>query len=197
MLEVAKEVIGKLLVSLEVGAEVTPLVARVVEAEAYCGPEDRAAHSYGGRRTARTEAMFGAPGHAYVFLIYGLHHHLNLVTGGVGEPEAVLLRAVEPVLGLETMAARRKLSANDKLLTNGPGKVCQAFAITKRHYGADLTRGSLFLTEAPRQGLATPTNNIVCSPRIGVDYAGDWAHKPWRFYEQGNMYVSHPRRRLP
>jgi DNA-3-methyladenine glycosylase len=186
VLTVARDVLGKVLV------HVTPegtVAGRIVEAEAYRGPEDRAAHSFGGRRTERTEAMFGPPGHAYVFFVYGMHWHVNLVTSRVGEPHAVLLRAVEPLLGLELMSARRTLAAGDVRLTNGPGKLCRAFDIDRRHYGADLTRGQLFLSAT-----SSPRGRVGRSPRVGVDYALDWADKPWRFFELGNRWVSRARR---
>ena len=185
VLTVARDVIGKVLV------HVTPagvLAGRIVEAEAYRGPEDRAAHSWGGRRTERTEAMFGPPGHAYVFFVYGMHWHLNLVTTRVGAPHAVLLRAAEPLSGVEAMAERRGLAVNDVRLTNGPGKLCQAFGIDRRHYAQDLTQGALFLSES-----SAPRGKLLRSPRIGVDYAEDWADKPWRFFEQGSRWVSRAR----
>jgi DNA-3-methyladenine glycosylase len=182
VLTVARDVIGKLLVH-QTRAGIT--AGRIVEAEAYRGPRDRAAHSFGGRRTPRTEAMFGAPGFAYVFFVYGMHWHLNLVTTAEDAPHAVLLRAVEPTLGLPLMARRRGLSEADVNLCNGPGKLCQAFDVGKRHYGVDLTQGSLFLAEAP-----APRGKLGRSARIGVDYAESWAEKPWRFFEQQNRYVS-------
>jgi len=182
VLEVARDCIGCLLV--REGAEGV-VAGRIVEAEAYRGPEDRAAHSFGGRRTARTEAMFGEAGRVYVFFVYGMHWQLNLVTGGVGEPHAVLLRAVEPVLGLDLMAARRQMSAGRRELTNGPGKLCQAFAVGAGDYGLDLCgAGDLCLAEPPR-----PTK-VARAPRVGVDYAGTWAARPWRYFEPGNPYVS-------
>lgn len=184
VLTVARDVIGKVLV------HDTPqglLAGRIVEAEAYRGPEDRAAHSWGGRRTERTEAMFGPPGFAYVFFVYGMHWHVNLVTTKRGAPHAVLLRAVEPLMGVSLMAQRRGLAETDVNLTNGPGKLCQAFGIDKRHYNADLTAGRLFLSEGPRPG------KLVRSARVGVDYAGAWAEKPWRFSEQGSRWVSRAR----
>lgn len=162
-------------------------MGRIVEAEAYRGPEDRAAHSFGGRRTARTEVMFGPPGYAYVFLVYGLHWHFNLVTTAAGAPHAVLIRAVEPLEGLELMADRRGSSASHRDLTNGPGKLCSAFAIDRAAYGADLTRAPLFLSEPPREA-ARP--RVLRSPRIGIDYAGDWAARPWRFYDAQSRSVS-------
>jgi DNA-3-methyladenine glycosylase len=154
-----------------------------VEAEAYRGPEDRASHAYGGRRTTRTEAMYGAPGLAYVFFVYGMHWHFNLVTTAKDVPHAVLIRALEPVSGQELMAKRRGVPESSPLIANGPGKLCQAFAIDRRHYGADLTKRPLFLAEGE-------AGSIVCSPRIGVGYAGAWARKPWRFYERDNRWVS-------
>jgi len=185
VLQVARDVIGKVLV------HVTPegvLAGKIVEAEAYRGPEDRAAHSYGGRRTARTEVMFGPPGFAYVFFVYGMHWHLNLVTTREDAPHAVLLRAVEPLAGAETMARRRSLHPGAVALTNGPGKLCQAFGIERRHYGCDLTGSSLFLT-----GALGIRPRLERSPRIGVDYAEEWAKKPWRFFDRDSRWVSRPR----
>lgn len=183
VLVVARACVGCLLVCRENGV----VVGRIVESEAYRGPDDRAAHSFGGRRTARTEVMFGPAGRAYVFTLYGRNHHLNLVAGAVGEPEAVLIRAVEPILGLEIMSARRNVPADKKVLTNGPGKLCAAFGISRAHNGRDLTRGNLFLSEGE-------VGAVGRSRRVGVDYAGRWAERPWRFYERGNPYVSGPRR---
>lgn len=182
MLRVARDVIGKLLVH---DTAEGLLVGRIVEAEAYRGPEDRAAHSFGGRRTNRTEVMFGRPGLAYVFFVYGMHWHLNLVTTREGAPHAVLLRAVQPLFGAELMAAKRGVPSTHVNLCNGPGKLCQAFAIDRRHYGADLTQGALILSDD-----RVKVGKLGSSARIGVDYAESWANKPWRFYEQGNAWVS-------
>jgi DNA-3-methyladenine glycosylase len=186
VLAVARDCIGKVLVHR------TPdgyMRGRIVEAEAYRGPEDRAAHSAGGRRTARTEVMFGRAGHAYVFFVYGMHWNFNLVAGEIEQPHAVLIRAVEPISGLAQMAERRGVPESRVELTNGPGKLCQAFGIDRRHYGVDLcTSETLLLEDAPRAKVAR-------SPRIGVDYAGSWAEKPWRFCELGNRYVSGVRKR--
>jgi DNA-3-methyladenine glycosylase len=183
VLSVARDAIGKILVHDSKRGRVA---GRIVEAEAYRGPEDRAAHSYGGRRTKRTEAMYGPPGHAYVFFVYGMHWHVNLVTTRAGAPHAVLIRAVEPLEGLELMAERRGIPATSANLTNGPGKVCEAFGIDGARYGADLCRGELVLIDGPR-------GSIARSPRIGVDYAGAWAKRPWRFFERENRYVSRAR----
>lgn len=184
VLSVARDCIGKHLIYDSAQGRVA---GRIVEAEAYRGPEDRAAHSFGGRRTPRTEVMYGPPGHAYVFFVYGMHWHFNLVTTARGLPHAVLIRAVEPLVGLELMAQRRGLSATRRELTNGPGKLCRAFGIDRALYGHDLTRRPIFLSDGE-------PCRVARSPRIGVDYAGDWADKPWRFYDPESSYVSRVRR---
>ena len=181
VLDVARAMIGKVLVHrLPEGV----VAGRIVECEAYRGPEDRAAHSSGGRRTRRTEVMFGPPGHAYLFLLYGMHWAFNVVVGPEGHPHAVLVRAVEPLIGAPLMAARRGVDAGSVLLTNGPGKLCAALGLTGVDYGVDLCGPDLFLAEGAARG------SIGRSPRINVDYAGAWVNKPWRFYERGNRYVS-------
>lgn len=183
VLNVAKACIGKLLVHRTAQGVVA---GRIVESEAYRGPEDRAAHSYGGRRTARTEIMFGPPGFAYVFFVYGMHYQFNLVTTKEGAPHAVLIRAVEPIAGIELMAQRRKLPPDARELSNGPGKLCQALGIGRECNGVDLCEGTLFLAEGP-------SVRCVSAKRVGVDYAGDWAEKPWRFYDPKSRYVSRTR----
>ena len=180
VLTVARECIGKILVR-KLGSRW--LAGRIVETEAYRGPEDRAAHSFGGRRTARTEVMFGPPGHAYLFLIYGMHWNFNIVTGREGEPHAVLVRALEPLLGTDLMAKNRGLLERSPALTNGPGKLCQALGLDRAQYGADLCRGALFLAGAPPRQVARST-------RIGIEYAGIWANKPWRFYDPKSQHIS-------
>ncbi|MGA2409181.1 MAG: DNA-3-methyladenine glycosylase [Candidatus Binataceae bacterium] len=183
VLIVARECIGKVLVHRTVEGEAA---GRIVEAEAYRGPKDRAAHSWRGL-TPRTAAMFGPPGHAYVYLLYGISWAFNIVVADAGLPHAVLIRALEPVRGLELMAGRRRQPINARELANGPGKLTQALAITGSDYGRDLCGSDLFLED----GKAGP---IGRSPRINVDYAGVWAARPWRFYERGNRYVSVPPR---
>ncbi len=181
VLQVARDCIGKILVHRTAEGETA---GRIVEAEAYRGPLDRAAHSSRGR-TARTAAMFGPPGHAYVYFLYGVCWAFNIVVAGEGEPHAVLIRALEPVRGDSLMAARRRKAARDRELANGPGKLTQAMAITGADYGRDLCGDSLYLETA-----AIPAGRISRSPRINVAYAGRWAERPWRFYERGNRYVS-------
>jgi DNA-3-methyladenine glycosylase len=185
VLTVARECIGKVLVHRTPRGEAA---GRIVEVEAYRGPRDRAAHSARGL-TKRTAAMFGPPGHAYVYLLYGTSWALNLVVASEGEPHAVLIRALEPLRGLELMARRRRRPAGSRELTNGPGKLTQALAITGADYGRDLCGGALFLEEPERAA-----GRVGRSPRINVAYAGSWAAKPWRFYERGNRYVSVPPR---
>jgi len=177
---VARDCLGKLLV------HVTPrgtLSGRIVEVEAYLGIDDLAAHSRGGRRTPRNEVMYGPPGHAYVFLIYGLHHHLNLVTDATGIPTAVLVRAVEPVEGEPLMRRRRRVSEGREL-TNGPGKLCQAFAIDLGDNGRDLCAGPLYLAEG------APPTRVERTPRIGIDYAGRWARRLLRFVDPESPFLS-------
>ncbi|MGH8148587.1 MAG: DNA-3-methyladenine glycosylase [Steroidobacteraceae bacterium] len=149
-------------------------VGRIVETEAYMGPDDLAAHSAGGRRTARTEVMFGRPGHAYVYFIYGFWNCLNVVTSPPGVPHAVLLRAVEPVSNLD-------------LRTWGPGLLCRAMRIDRALNATDL-RGEVLWIERPRARAPRPP--IGASPRIGVDYAGEWARRPWRFFDRDSAFVS-------
>ena len=147
-------------------------VGIVVETEAYLGTHDLAAHSSKGR-TARTEIMFGPPGYAYVYIIYGIHHCMNAVTGAVGEASAVLIRALHPVANIEGR-------------TQGPGLLCRAMGIDRRQNGEDLLNGSLFF--APASHLKP--FRIIAKPRIGVHYAGEWASKPLRFYVEGDPFVS-------
>jgi DNA-3-methyladenine glycosylase len=180
VLQVARDCLGKILVHQ--GRRGTTS-GRIVEAEAYRGPEDRAAHSWRGRPTPRTRAMFGPPGYAYVFFVYGMHWHFNLVTGKEGTPHAVLIRSLEPLEGLDLMAIRRGVAKDRVELTNGPGRLCQALGIDREQYGADLCGDRIYLLDAPR-------SRARRTPRIGVDYAGAWAHKPWRFFEPDNLYVS-------
>lgn len=170
-LTVARELIGTRLVHAQDGRL---RVGRIVETEAYQGPEDLAAHSSRGR-TPRTQVMFGPPGHAYVYFVYGFWHCLNVVTEAEGVPHAVLLRALEPVSGIE-----------DK--TWGPGLLCRAMHIDRQLNGTDLCGDVLWLERAP--GASRRPARIATSERIGVDYAGEWARRPWRFYDADSSYVS-------
>jgi len=183
--EVAKDLLGKILVH-ESSQGTT--AGAIVETEAYRGPEDRAAHSYGGRRTGRNEVMFGQKGVAYVYFIYGMYYCINVTAGNApGKPEAVLIRALEPVEGQDIMAKRRGTAGNKAVnLANGPGRLCMAMDISKVQNKTDLTAPPLYIKNAQ------PTNQecIVETTRIGVDYAGEWKNKPWRFYLKGNTFIS-------
>lgn len=181
VLTVARECIGKILVHRAGEGETA---GRIVEAEAYRGPLDLAAHSSRGL-TKRTAAMFGPAGHAYIYLLYGISWALNLVVAREQEPHAVLIRALEPVRGLALMAERRSLAPDSRNLTNGPGKLTMAMGITGALYGEDLCGPRLFLEDVDTRAIG-----VGRSVRINVDYAGDWALKPWRFYERGNRFVS-------
>jgi DNA-3-methyladenine glycosylase len=184
-LRVARELLGKrLVVPTPEGARVS---GRVVEVEAYLGVEDRAAHSYGGRRTRRTETMYAAGGTAYVFFVYGMHHQFNVVTGPAGLPHAVLVRAVEPEEGVELMRARRPVS-KERELTSGPGKLCRALGLDLTFDGEDLTAGGRVWLE--ETGVKLEPGQIASGPRIGVAYAAEDALRPWRFWVEGNVYVS-------
>lgn len=167
----------------------------IVETEAYGGPEDRASHARAGR-TRRTGPMFGAPGHAYVYLVYGLHRCLNVVAEEDGRAGAVLLRAVAPVEGLDGMRRRRGPTAGpDARLGAGPARLCQALGVDRTLDGWDLAAGrDLWITDAPPGGSpARPPVHIVAGPRIGVAYAGpDWAGRPWRFGIRGHPSLSRP-----
>ncbi|WP_367566632.1 DNA-3-methyladenine glycosylase [Lacrimispora sp.] len=186
---VAKELLGKVLVHETGGKRVS---AGIVETEAYMGVIDKAAHSYGGKRTPRVEIMYGEPGHSYVYLIYGMYHCFNMVTGPQGVPQAVLIRALEPVEGLDLMAYNRYQKPYGELskkqitgLTSGPGKLCRAFLIDKELNGEDLCGSRLYVEEGETNGLS-----IVESRRVGIDYAEEAKDFLWRFYIEGNPYVS-------
>lgn len=161
----------------------------IVESEAYLGEKDAAAHSYGGKRSKRNASMWNDGGYSYVYLIYGMHHCFNVAAGREGEPVAVLIRALEPDEGLEQMRQNRKAAKKDRDLCSGPGKLCQALQINRGLDGVDLTRSdTLFIEQLHSRPL--PANQIVATPRIGVDYAGEWARKPLRFFLRDNPNVS-------
>ncbi len=183
-INVARELLGKILVH---NSKEGTTSGRIVETEAYLGPEDRAAHSSGGRRTARNEVMYGKKGHAYVYFIYGMYYCLNITAGNLsGKPEAVLIRALEPVTGEEIMAKRRSQQGKIANLTNGPSKLCMAMGISKVQNKKDITAPPLYVEDAS----LVSQDLIVETSRIGVDYSGEWKNKPWRFYIRNNRFVS-------
>lgn len=183
VLTVAKDLLGKTLVVPAPSGK--RLSGMIVEVEAYRGPQDRAAHSYGGRRTKRTEPMYGIGGTAYVFFVYGMHYQFNVVTNAADTPHAVLIRALEPVEGIELMRKRRQ-GQPDHNLTNGPGKLCIALGIDRKLDGADLLGNKVWIEDAKK----TPRSQIASGPRVGIDYAQEWKDKPWRFWIRDNRFVS-------
>lgn len=160
---------------------------RIVETEAYLGETDRASHAYGGRRTRRTEAMYLPGGHAYVYLCYGIHHLFNIVTNKIDIPHAILIRAIEPTEGINHMLDRRQKSKADFSLTRGPGSLSRALGINTGFSGQKLQDTELFIMDNDSQLL---WDDIASGPRIGVDYAGEDAKLPYRFFIKNNPYVS-------
>ncbi len=185
-LVVAQELLGKIVVH-ETSEGVTS--GRVVETEAYLGPEDKASHAFGNLRTKRTQTQFGPKGHAYIYLIYGMYYCFNVTSGAVsGKPEAVLFRALEPLEGLDLMTKRRpRAKGKMENLSNGPGKLCQALGLTMVHNDADLTVPPFYIKD---DGVKVSPEEVMQTTRIGVDNANEWKHKPWRFYIKGNSSVS-------
>lgn len=174
----AQRLLGQQLVHLHEGHRVAGII---VETEAYLGVIDKASHAYAGRRTRRTETMYADGGTVYVFLNYGIHNMLNIVAGVEDDPQAVLIRAIEPTAGIDQMYARRPKAKRDTDLCSGPGKLGAAFAIERSHDGIDLVRHDLLFIE---QTLAEPlpADRIQVSPRIGIAYAEEWADAPLRYY---------------
>lgn len=182
-ISIAKDLLGKLLVVPD--AKCRRVSGMIVETEAYLGVTDRGAHSYGGRRTARNEVTYGIGGHAYVFFIYGMYYQLNIVTGPAEHPHVVLIRAVEPVEGIDIMRSRRG-EMTDRNLTSGPGKLCIALAIDRSLNGENLRQKRIWLQDHRSFDPA----EIASGKRIGIDYAGEDADKPWRFWVKDNIFVS-------
>ena len=180
---VAHDLIGKILVhGLTSGV--------IVEAEAYRGPEDKAAHSYAGKRTARTEIMFHEGGLAYVYLIYGMYHCFNVTASIPGKPEAVLIRALEPLDGLPLMIQRWGIS-DARNLCNGPGKLCQAMGITTEHYGIDLCGDEIYITEGRNDF------RVMTSERVNIAYAEEYRNVLWRYFAEESKFVSRVKENRP
>lgn len=180
VLELAPSLLGMLLVK---ETELGIAAGWVVETEAYKGPEDRAAHSFGNRRTARTEVMFGPPGHAYTHVMH-THCLVNVVSGKVDEPQGVLIRALEPYIGIDLMYARRGSDKKKQQLTNGPGKLTKALEINMKDYAHPFYERPLFIAEGRE------VKSVSTGPRIGIDNSGEAKDYPWRFWESGNLFVS-------
>lgn len=183
---IARQLLGKHLYT-EVDGVLTGGI--IVETEAYKGVIDKASHAYGGRFTDRTRVMYEEGGIAYVYLCYGIHFLFNVITAGRGTPHAVLIRGVEPIIGLDVMLQRRKMEVLKPSITAGPGALSQALGINKFLNGADLSGEQVWIEDI---GLSYPNESVAAVPRVGVAYAADHALLPWRYYVKGSKYVSKP-----
>ena len=180
---VGKDILGKIIVKKTADGRI--MSGRITEVEAYMGTTDKASHSYGGRRTKRTEVMYKEGGYSYVFLIYGMYECFNVTAGREGDPQAVLIRGVEPLENKNLMWEKRKVK-KEKDISNGPGKLTKALGITREDNGADLTEGeNLWLEDDGYK-----VKDIIETTRIGIDYAEEDVLKPWRFYIKDSIFVS-------
>lgn len=184
VVQIAKELLGKIIVTTFDGNRTT---GRITETEAYVGFTDKASHSFGHRRTARNEHMYGHAGIAYVYICYGMHQMFNIVTNDKDVPDAVLVRAVEPIEGIDIMLKRTGKKELDRTLTRGPGNVGKALGIFKRHSGLKLNGNDIYIME---DKFSLNKEDIGTSIRIGVESAGPDGLLPYRFYIRGNKYVS-------
>ena len=182
--KIAKELLGKILIT-KFDSIITS--GRIVETEAYAGIVDRASHAYGNRRTKRTEVMFADGGKSYVYLCYGIHHLFNIVTNQKEIPHAILIRALEPLQGIDIMLSRTGKKKPDYSLTKGPGNVSKALGISTHHTGSNLLTDEIFIGD---DGFKLSKKEILSTPRIGVDYAGEDAKLLYRFVVKSNKYVS-------
>jgi DNA-3-methyladenine glycosylase len=183
VLEVARDLLGKkLVVPNRSGSRVSGII---VETEAYRGPEDRASHAFGGRRTNRTETMYALGGTAYVYFVYGMYNQFNVVTNVEDIPHAILVRALEPIEGLDIIR-RRRPGRSEYEWTSGPGRLCKSLGIDRKLDKADLLGDRVWLEE----GVSISPREIARGPRIGIDYAEKWITKPWRFWVRDNPFVS-------
>jgi len=184
VLQVAKDLLGCKIVTKLQGKITTGLI---VDTEAYAGINDRASHAYNNKRTPRTEIMYGQGGVAYVYQIYGLHFLLNIITNKPGIPQGVMLRAIQPLEGIDVMLERRGKLRLDYSLTNGPGTLTKALGITKNELGQDVLGNRIWVE--PRE-IVLDDSDIVETTRVGIDYAGDDAYLPYRFYIKENPWRS-------
>mgnify|MGYP001814259993 FL=1 len=175
VVSVSRDLLGKVLCA-RLRDKVTSAI--ITETEAYAGISDRASHAFGNRRTPRTEPMYGPGGRAYVYLCYGIHHLFNVVTSRAGTPHAVLIRAALPLEGIGTMRRRRKRRLKDALLMTGPGTVSQALGIRTTMSGTDLRGDRIWIED---RGIAIHPDDVIVGPRVGIDYAGEDAARPYRF----------------
>lgn len=186
VLFLAQNLLGKVLFT-DINGEITAGI--IVETEAYFGVLDKASHAYGGRRTNRTETLYSHGGVSYVYLCYGIHHLFNVVTSVKDEPHAVLIRAVEPLIGKDIMELRRNMSADKAAISSGPGSAAKALGIDQSFNKKDLDGNEIWIED---HGIQYPADDIIKAPPIGVAYAQEDALLPWRFFVKGNKYVSKP-----
>ena len=184
VVQIARELLGKILVTQFDGVRTS---GRIVETEAYNGVGDRASHAFAGRRTTRSEHIYGSPGTVYVYIVYGMHHLFNVVTNKKDTPHAILVRALDPMEGINYMLKRAGKPLPDYTLTKGPGNLARAMGISKMHTGGSLFSKEIFIED---DGLRYKKDQIIITHRIGVEYAGTDAELPYRFIVKGNPYVS-------
>lgn len=186
VLFLAKDLLGKVLFT-QIDGEITAGV--IVETEAYFGIQDKASHAYGGKRTDRTETLYNQGGISYVYLCYGIHNLFNIVSSVAGEPHAVLIRAIEPLIGKDIIELRRKMSITKTAISSGPGSAAKALGIDRTFNGKDLTGEEIWVED---HQIRYPSGQIAAVPRVGVAYAQEDALLPWRFFIKDNKYVSKP-----
>ncbi|GGI26192.1 DNA-3-methyladenine glycosylase [Pedobacter mendelii] len=182
----AKDLLGKVLFT-RIHGQISAGI--IVETEAYYGIKDKASHAYGGRRTNRTEAMYSIGGVAYVYLCYGMHHLFNVVSSLKNDPHAVLIRAIEPIIGKEIMEERRNMPVTRAVISSGPGSAAKALGIDRSFNLKDLTGDEIWIED---HEIRYQSAEIVTTPRVGIAYAQEHASLPWRFFIKGNKYVSKP-----
>lgn len=184
VVRIARELLGKVIYTRKDGIVTA---GKIVETEAYDGRNDQACHSHIHGRTNRTKIMFGPGGYAYVYLCYGIHHLFNVVTNREGKADAVLVRGIEPLEGIETILSRRKKEKMHRSVGGGPGIASEALGISTDDYGEDLRGDRIWIKD---QGIQVASDEILASPRVGIDYAGEDAGLPWRFRIKGNGFTS-------
>lgn len=182
VLQLSKELLGKVLVTYIEGMYTSGMIT---ETEAYQAPEDKASHAYNNKRTPRTEVFYNTGGIGYVYLCYGIHNLFNVVTNEESIPHAILIRSIEPIDGIDEMMVRRKKIKYDKTLTTGPGALSQALGINKLHNRISLTGDTVWIEDRNIQ-----VKQIRSTTRVGIDYAEEYKEKPWRYYIEGNKWVS-------
>jgi len=186
VITIATELLGKDLYSM-IDGQLSG--GTIIETEAYCGPADRGSHAYNDRKTPRNEMMYRSGGLVYMYICYGIHDMLNIVTGDEGSSHAILIRAIEPHTGIDIMRVRRNIFNKDQRLCQGPGALTKALGLNKTHNGFDLQGDIIWISDCENSFL---NDQIIASARIGMNFEGPYKLMPWRFYIKGNPYVSRP-----